>query len=81
MAGKKNSNSFESSILRLEEISSLLEKEDIGLDEAITLFEEGVTLSKNCLTTLNNAELKITELKKKINDLTMSSEDLFENNI
>ena len=78
MANKKNSNSFESNISRLEEISALLEKDDIGLDEAINLFEEGVALSKKCLTTLNNAELKITELKKKITDMTAKEEDLFE---
>jgi exodeoxyribonuclease VII small subunit len=78
MANKKNRSSFESDILRLEEISALLEKDDIGLDEAILLFEEGVSLSKNCLTTLNNAELKITELKKKITDMTAKEENLFE---
>ena len=78
MANKKNSNSFERDILRLEEISILLEKEDIGLEEAIRLFEEGVALSKNCLTALNTAELKISELKKKITDLTAKEENLFE---
>jgi exodeoxyribonuclease VII small subunit len=78
MADKKNNNTFENEILRLEEISSLLEKENIGLEEAIKLFEEGVTLSKNCLTALNSAELKITELKKKINDLTTDEESLFD---
>ena len=78
MANKKNSSSFERDILRLEEISALLEKDDIGLDEAVLLFEEGVALSKNCLTTLNKAELKITELKKKITDLTSKEENLFE---
>jgi exodeoxyribonuclease VII small subunit len=78
MANKKNSSSFENDIIRLEEISALLEKDDIGLDEAIRLFEEGVALSKNCLTILNKAELKITELKKKITDLTAKEENLFE---
>ncbi len=78
MARTKSSNSFENNIQRLEEISSLLEKEDIGLDAAIILFEEGVTLSKSCLTALNNAELKITELKKKITELTTNDVDLFE---
>ena len=78
MANKKNSSSFERDILRLEEISALLEKDDIGLDEAVRLFEEGVALSKNCLTALNSAELKISELKKKITDLTAKEENLFE---
>ncbi len=78
MSSKKNNNSFEIDIIRLEEISSLLEKDDIGLEEAILLFEEGVLISRNCLTVLNNAELKITELKKKISSMTMKDEDLFE---
>ncbi len=78
MSSKKNNNSFEIDILRLEEISSLLEKDNIGLEEAILLFEEGVLISRNCLTVLNNAELKITELKKKISSMTMKDEDLFE---
>jgi len=63
---KKDINSFEKKISRLEEISSLLEAEDTQLEDAITLFEEGVELSKDCLTVLRNAELKITELKSKI---------------
>jgi exodeoxyribonuclease VII small subunit len=69
--------SFEKNISRLEEISALLEKDDIGLEEALQLYEEGINLSKTCLTSLKNAELKIVELKKKIDDLSSDSEDLF----
>ena len=68
--------SFEQNISRLEEISALLEKDDIGLEEALQLYEEGINLSKTCLTTLKSAELKIVELKKKIDDLS-DNEDLF----
>jgi len=69
--------SFEKNISRLEEISALLEKDDIGLEEALQLYEEGINLSKTCLTSLKNAELKIVELKKKIDDLSSDGEDLF----
>lgn len=66
---KKESGNFEKKILRLEEISDLLETEETELEDAIKLFEEGIEISKDCLTTLKNAELKITELKKKIDSV------------
>lgn len=68
MAKKKSTHSFEEKLSRLEEVSALLEKEDLGLDESVLLFEEGVKLSKECLIALQGAELKITELKKQISD-------------
>ena len=76
MNKKPVNNSFEQNISRLEEISALLEKDDVGLEEALQLYEEGINLSKTCLTALKNAELKIIELKKKI-DVLSESEDLF----
>jgi exodeoxyribonuclease VII small subunit len=72
---KKETHNFEKKILRLEEISDLLEAEGTQLEDAITLFEEGIELSKDCLTTLKNAELKITELKKKIDSLTVEGKE------
>ena len=80
MNKKPINNSFEQNISRLEEISTLLEKDDIGLEEALQLYEEGINLSKTCLTTLKNAELKIIELKKKI-DVLSESEDLFKEEV
>lgn len=73
----KNIKNFEQKILRLEEISVLLEKEDLGLEKAIQLYEEGLELSKACSEALNSAELKITILKKKLAEVA-SSEELFE---
>lgn len=61
MSAKKRS--FEDSLLRLKEISDLLEDEETGLDESIKLYEEGVKLAKKCYSTLSEAELKINELK------------------
>ena len=74
MPKKKTKNTFEENLLRLEEISTLLEGEELGLDESISLFEEGIKLSKNCMTALKKAELKITELKSELSDVT-SKED------
>lgn len=77
---KKDTLTFEKKILRLEEISDLLESEDTELEEALELFEEGVELSKDCITTLKYAELKITELKKKIEAVTNSGKANKNNN-
>ena len=77
--GKKSAkNSFENNLNRLEEISSLLESDDIGLEEAITLYEEGIELSKTCISALRDAELKITELKKKLDELSSEDKKLFD---
>ncbi len=74
MTKKKTKNTFEENLSRLEEISTLLESEGLGLDESISLFEEGIKLSKNCMTALKKAELKITELKSELTEVT-SKED------
>lgn len=64
--GKKKEKSFEDSLNRLQEISQLLENEEIGLDESIKLYEEGIEISKVCYKKLSDAELKVTELKKQL---------------
>ena len=74
MPKKKTKITFEKNLSRLEEISSLLESEELGLDESISLFEEGIKLSKSCMTALKKAELKITELKSELSEVT-SKED------
>jgi exodeoxyribonuclease VII small subunit len=74
MAKKSSKDTFEDKLNRLEEISSLLESDDIGLDKAINLYEEGIELSKTCITALQKAELKVTELKKKL-DAVSPEED------
>lgn len=74
MPKKKTIITFEKNLSRLEEISSLLESEELGLDESISLFEEGIKLSKSCMTALKKAELKITELKSELSEVT-SKED------
>ncbi len=68
---KKKELSFEESLLRLQEISDLLESDEAGLEKSIELYEEGIKLSRHCYAVLKDAELKVTELKKEIeNDLT-----------
>ncbi len=61
MAAKKKLN-FESSMARLEEIVSLLEKGDAPLEQAMSLFEEGAKLLRECTRQLDDAEQKVTLL-------------------
>ena len=75
MVKKKNKSNFEQDLSRLEEISRKLEEDNLDLEEAITLFDEGVKLSKTCLKTLREADLKITELKVELKKFVNVEED------
>jgi len=59
---KQKKKSFEQSVSRLDEIVKMLEKGDVPLDQALTLFEEGTHLVKDCSAILNNAEQKLKAL-------------------
>lgn len=61
MATKKKLD-FESSMSRLEEIVSLLERGDAPLEQAMTLFEEGAKLLRDCTKQLDQAEQKVSLL-------------------
>ena len=61
MAARKKLD-FESSMARLEEIVSLLERGDAPLEKAMTLFEEGARLLRECTRQLDAAEQKVTLL-------------------
>jgi exodeoxyribonuclease VII small subunit len=74
MSKKNTKDNFESKLRRLEEISSLLESDAVGLEESISLFEEGMQLSKICMKTLKEAELKITTLKNNLTELNFSDD-------
>jgi exodeoxyribonuclease VII small subunit len=53
------SGEFEKSIERLEKIVSELDREGIGLDEAVALFREGKTLAQRCEQLLKDAQKAI----------------------
>jgi exodeoxyribonuclease VII small subunit len=59
--------SFEEAYKSLEEIAEKLSNNDISLDEAIKLYEEGIKLSKLCSSALENAKQKIETLKNEGN--------------
>lgn len=60
---------FKIKLERIELISELLEDQDLDLEQAIKLYEEGMILSQECLKSLQAAEVKITELKNSFNTL------------
>ena len=53
---------FEKKLGRLEQIVQKMEKGDLGLEESLTLFEEGVKLSRECHGQLNVAQEKVKKL-------------------
>lgn len=53
---------FEEIMVKLEEITNKLEKDNLNLDESVKLFEEGMILSKKANEKLDNAEKRITIL-------------------
>lgn len=56
---------FKQSMQRLDDIIALLDKNEIELEEAIRLFEEGLHLIKNCDKQLTNFESRMQELLTK----------------
>ncbi len=55
---------FEQSLQRLDEIVRRMEKGDVPLEEALSLFEEGTRLAGSCSRLLDEAELKVVQLTK-----------------
>ncbi len=53
------SGDFEASLGRLEEIVQKLERENVGLDESVTLFREGKGLAQKCERLLTEAQASI----------------------
>ena len=64
MTNAKKKQSFEESLLRLDEIVKALEQGEVPLDRALTLFEEGTRLLKSCGKQLDQAEQKVVRLMK-----------------
>lgn len=60
--GEKGALSLEARLRRLEEIVSQLETEELELDRALALFEEGVSHVKEAEGALAAAELRVEEL-------------------
>lgn len=53
---------FEEALRRLDEVVARLESGEIGLEEAVALFEQGQTLLASCRERLAAAQRRIEEL-------------------
>lgn len=56
---------FEQAFQRLKEVVSELEREDVPLDRALSLFEEGIGLSRTCKARLDEAEGRVQQLLRE----------------
>ena len=63
MKSDKTDMDFEAALKRLDQISSLLEKEGVSLEESLALYEEGVRLVRACTEKLEKAERRVSVLR------------------
>ncbi len=54
--------SFEQSLTRLEQIANALDRDDLPLEEALKLFEEGIARLREANAALQDAEGKVKTL-------------------
>lgn len=59
--------SFEASVARLQEIVAALERQDLDLDRALHLFEEGVVVLRQAQEELSRADAQVKLLVEKAN--------------
>jgi exodeoxyribonuclease VII small subunit len=70
----KKTTSIEEQIERLDEISDLLERGDIPIEEQLKLYTEGVTLARTAREYLEKAELKVRQLNDEHNENSKDAE-------
>lgn len=61
MARKKT---FESALLKLEDLIDKIENNDISLEDSVKLYKEGIELAAYCSDCLKKTEQEITVLQK-----------------
>ena len=62
---------FEESLQELESIVQRLEKGDVPLEEALTIFQRGMELSKQCEGTLKREEKTLTQMMTQEDELIL----------
>lgn len=62
MAKKKKDETFEEKLEKLQELMEKIESGEVGLQDTITLFQDGMKLVKSCKETLDGAELQINKI-------------------
>ena len=56
---------IEEALAKLEEITQKLEADELGLEEAITLFDEGLTLAATVKEKLEASKLQVQQVLEK----------------
>jgi len=64
VAPRKKQN-FETQLEKLQQIVQNLEKEDLPLEEGVTLFKDGVKLAKDCRRRLEQAKNEVSLLTEE----------------
>jgi exodeoxyribonuclease VII small subunit len=62
---------LEQTLARLEAIVTALEREDLELEEALRLFEEGIAQARSAQQTLSAAQLRIERLVEEKGELQL----------
>ena len=57
-----NNQTFEQSMIRLEQIVRAMEKGDVELEESLKMFQEGTELIRRCGKLLDEAELQVKKI-------------------
>ena len=58
----EQSQSFEQSMARLEQIVRAMERGDVALEESLKLFQEGTELVRGCQKLLDDAQLQVKKI-------------------
>ena len=58
----QESQTFEASMARLEQIVRAMERGDVALEESLKLFQEGTELARACGKQLEDARLQVTKI-------------------
>ena len=64
MSDENNELSFGAALARLEEITTQIQKSDIGLEKSLELFRESDKLAIKASALLENAKLSLEEYQK-----------------
>lgn len=65
---------FEQTLARLEEIAAALDRDDLPLEKALTLFEEGIARLREASATLTEAEGKVQTLVEQADGVFEATE-------
>ncbi|HEX4084996.1 MAG TPA: exodeoxyribonuclease VII small subunit [Chthoniobacteraceae bacterium] len=64
MAAKKNAETFESAMERIEQIAARMESGELPLEELVVEYEEGLRLVKLCSDRLEEAEKRLQTITR-----------------